>query len=176
MNLKNTEIAFERFAKAVVKQAKANLTRGGHRVTGDLYKSLDDWTVKVSASGSLTLVFNMEDYGVFQDKGVKGKNPQKAHRLKEPTPYKFRNKMPPFRELRKWVQAKGIQHRDRQTGRFRSYDQTARTIQRSIYQKGIPQTLFFSRPFRNKFTDLPENILAAFGRDVDDFLDFALRD
>lgn len=170
MDLSNTEIAFERFAKAVVKQAKSNLTREKHRVTSKLYKSLDNWDVKVSRNGSVTLEFNMEDYGVFQDRGVKGAKTRKAPNQRENTPYKFTNKMPPFKDLRKWVQARGFQFRDSKTGRFKSYDQTARTIQRSIFNKGIPQTLFFTKPFRRQFDNLPENILDAFGRDVDRFL------
>ena len=163
------EKSFEKFAKAVVKQARSNLTRGGHKASGDLYKSLDQWKIKVMPN-SISLSFEMEDYAVYQDKGVKGSDPTASHKHKEPTPYKYTSKMPPFPDLRKWVGQKRFQFRDRQTGKFKSYDETARLIQRSIYRKGIPQTLFFTKPFRRNFDKLPEEIIEAFGKDVDRFL------
>lgn len=176
LNPKFVEQSFEKFAKAVVKQARANLTRGGHRVTSDLYKSLDKWKVSVGRGGSLTLVFNYEEYGEFQDRGVKGSDPTASHKMREFTPFKFTSKMPPFKDLRKWVGQRGFQFRDRATGQFQSYDQTARTIQRSIYRKGIPQTLFFTKPFKRNFKKLPEDILEAFGRDVEQFLSAQFKD
>lgn len=171
-----TQQAFERFAKAVVKQAKSNLTRGGHRVDDKLYKSLDDWEVKVSARGSVTLVFNMEEYGEFQDRGVKGAKTGKAPNQKEFTPFKFTTKAPPFRPLRDWVAKRRFQFRDRDSGKFKSYDQTARLIQQSIFKKGIPQTLFFTKPFKRQFGNLPDDIIEAFGNDVERFLSATFKD
>lgn len=160
---------FERFAKAVVKQARSNLTRGNHKASGKLYKSLDKWSVKVSKAGSVTLVFAYEEYGDYQDKGVKGAANFRRHRMKEPTPYKFTNKMPPLKDLERWVKMKGIQFRDGK-GRFQSHRSTAFRVQRSIFQKGIPQTLFFTKPFRQNFKKLPPDILKAFGDDIEGFL------
>jgi hypothetical protein len=152
-----TELAFERFAKAVVRKAKGNLTRDGHKNTGALYRSLDNWELKVSKQGSVSLTFSYEDYGEFQDKGVKGAANFKSHKMTEATPYRFRDKMPPKKPIEAFIKAKGI-------------DVNAFVIQRSIFQKGIPQTLFFTKPFRDSFKALPENILDAFGGDVDNFL------
>lgn len=171
MNLRPEYIeqAFTKFAKAVIKRARYNLTREGHKASGKLYKSLDNWEVKVSKAGSVTLVFAYEEYGDYQDKGVKGAANFKSHRMKEPTPYKYKNKMPPFKDLERWVKLKGIQFRDGK-GRFQSHRSTAFRIQRSIFQKGIPQTLFFTKPFRQNFKKLPPDILKAFGDDLDSFL------
>lgn len=176
LDSKFVQQSFETFAKAVVKQAKANLTRGGHRVSDDLYRSLDNWVVSVGRGGSVTLEFNFEEYGEFQDRGVKGANPTKAHPTKEFTPYKFTSKMPPFKDLRKWVGKRRFQFRDRETGRFKSYDQTARLIQRSVYEKGIPQTLFFTRPFKAQFQNLPDSIIEAFQNDVELWLSATFKD
>ena len=151
------EISFEKFARAVVKKAKANLTRGGHRISSKLYNSLDNWKVDVSKNGSVSLTFGYEDYGEFQDKGVKGAANFKCHWMKEFTPYKFRDKMPPRKGIKDFIKAKGI-------------DAPAFVIQRSVYEKGIPQTLFFTKPFRDQFKELPETILGAFGNDVESFL------
>jgi len=159
--------SLEKFAKAVVKQSRSNLTRGGHKATGALYKSLDNWKVEVSPRGSVLLKFNMEDYGDFQDKGVKGAANFKAHKMKEFTPFKFKphaqgeffKKAPPIKDISKWVKLKNI-------------NASPWAIQRSIYQKGIPQTLFFTKPFRKQFKNLPQDIIQAFAADVDDWLSF----
>lgn len=168
--------SFENFAKAVVKQSRSNLTREGHRVSDKLYKSLGDWEVIVSRRGSVSLIFNMEDYGVYQDRGVKGSDPQKSHKMREFTPYKYTTKAPPFKDLRKWVGARRFQFRDRETGRFKSYDETARLIQQSIYKKGIPQTLFFTKPFKRNFGKLPEEILDSFQKDVESWITATFKD
>ena len=163
------EIAFERFAKAVVKQAKGNLTRGGKNISKKLWNSLDQWQVNVSKNGNVNLVFSMEDYGEYQDRGVKGSDPSKSHKMSEPTPFKYTNKMPPVKSLEKWVSSRRFQFRDKK-GKFKSYRDTAFIVQRSIFKKGIPQTLFFTKPFKSQFPQLPNSILEAFGDDVERFL------
>lgn len=167
--------SFEGFAKAVVKQAKSNLTRKNKNVSRDLYNSLDDWEVIVSQQGSVTLSFKMEEYGEFQDRGVKGADPTKSHKMTEATPFKYTSKMPPLRDLEKWVSKRRFQFRD-ERGKFKSYKSTAAIIQRSVYQKGIPQTLFFTRPFKMQFKKLPPEIITAFGDDVERFLTATFRD
>lgn len=168
--------SFERFAKAVVKQAKSNLTRGKHRTTGELYKSLDNWKVQVGRGGSVSLVFEMPDYAAYQDRGVKGADNSKSHKMREFTPYRYTSKMPPLKEIQKWVSTRRFQFRDRESGRFKSYEQTARTIQRSIYQKGIPQTLFFTKPFKRNFERLPDDVLDAFQKDVEKWITLSFKD
>ena len=69
--LSNVQEELNRFAKYVISQSRANLTRGKKNVTRELYDSLKG-NVKVSKN-SFQLSFLMEDYGVFQDKGVRGK-------------------------------------------------------------------------------------------------------
>lgn len=157
LDLKFVEIAFTRFAKAVIKQARSRLTKGGHKVSGDLYKSLDKWAVKVGRGGSVSLTFSYEDYGEYQDKGVKGAANFKSHKMTEFTPYKYKDKMPPISAIKNFVKSKGI-------------NASPYAIQTSIYQKGIPQTLFFTKPFRQQFKNLPGSIINAFGDDVERFL------
>ena len=168
--------SFDTFAKAVVKQARSNLTRQKKNVSGELYKSLANWEVSVSRNGSVSLIFKMPDYGIYQDRGVKGSNPQKSHKMREFTPYKYTTKAPPLRDLQQWVKARRFQFRDIKSGRFKSYEQTARIIQRSIYQKGIPQTLFFTKPFKRNFGKLPDEILSAFQKDVESWITMNLAD
>ncbi len=161
LDSKFVEIAFERFAKAVVKKARARLTRGGHKVTGTLYKSLDDYVINVGRGGSIELRMLTDtapDYAIYQDKGVKGAANFKSHKMAEFTPFKFRDKMPPLSAMRQFAKAKGI-------------NASPYALQKSIYQKGIPQTLFFTKPFRQEFSNLPESVLKAFGDDVERFLE-----
>ena len=102
--LSNVQEELNRFAKYVISQSRANLTRGKKNSSKELYNSLKG-DVKVSKN-SFQLSFLMEEYGLFQDKGVSGvKN-------KYNTPYKYTNKMPPPSKLDKWIVRKGIAKRD----------------------------------------------------------------
>lgn len=60
-----------RFGKYVVSQSRANLSRQGKNVNKDLWNSLS-YDVEVSKN-SFALTIEMLEYGLFQDKGVKGK-------------------------------------------------------------------------------------------------------
>ncbi len=151
------EFALTRFAKAVVKQARTNLTRKGHKFTGDLSKSLDNWEVKVTKN-SIYISFSMEDYGEYQDLGVKGAANFKSHKMSRYTPFRYKDKMPPTKDLKKWANSKGLNE-------F--------AVARSIYQKGIPQTLFFTRAFESRFGDLPETILDVFGDNIEDAINYS---
>ena len=71
MQLKETQKALNSFAKYVIQQSRTNLTKGKKNASKELYNSLDS-DVKVSKN-SFQLSFLMEEYGVFQDKGVSGK-------------------------------------------------------------------------------------------------------
>jgi len=115
----------------------------------------------------------MEDYGKFQDMGVRGFRSS----LKAPnSPYRFgtgTGKKGGLREAMKgWVSRKKIQFRDRESGRFLSYESTAYLIARAIYNKGITPTRFFSKPFEVGFQRMPDELIEAYGLDVEKFLKF----
>ena len=167
--------AMNLFAKSVVMQSKRNLTREGKRASSSLHKSIK-YDLDVYKN-SFSLSFLMEDYGQFVDQGVKGKRSSaKAPR----SPYKFgsgRGKKGGLTKgIDKWVRRKGIQFRDRKTGQFMSYKSTAFLITRSIYNKGIAPSLFFTKPFEKAFKKLPDEVIEKFGLEVDDFIQHALKD
>jgi hypothetical protein len=56
-----------------------------------------------------------------------------------------------------------------------SYDATAFLITRSIYNKGIKTTSFFTKPFQLQFEQLPNEIAQAYALEVADFLRFTLQ-
>ena len=109
----------------------------------------------------------MEAHGVFQDKGVKGKTSS----TKAPnSPFKFGSgtgkKGGLTNGIQKWVKQKRFQFRDEQ-GRFMSYNSTAFLITRSIYNKGLKPSMFFTKPFEKAFDRLPDELVEAYGLDIE---------
>jgi len=157
------------FAKRVKQQSKSNLTKKDKKDTSALYDSID-YELKVSKN-SFRLSFEMEDYGIFVDKGVKGKTSSS----KAPTsPFKFGTgtgrKGGLTDGIGGWVRRKRIQFKQRGTGKFMSYESTAFLITRSIYNTGIRTTNFFTKPFENEFNKLPSQVVEAYGLEVNTFL------
>ena len=173
MRIKETETYLNNFAKYVIQQSRSNLTKGDKNVDKKLYNSLDK-EVEVGAN-SFRLAFEMEDYGQFQDKGVKGKTSS----TKAPnSPFKFGSgtgeKGGLTKGIDKWVKKRRIQFKDKKSGKFLSYQSTAFLITRSIYHKGIKPSLFFTKPFNKAFERLPEELVEAYGLDVENFIEFTL--
>ena len=163
----NVNEELESFWRHVIKQSRANLTRQGINSSKDLYKSLD-YELTVSEN-SIDTDFIMEDYGDFIDKGVKGVESGRSL-----SNYRYTNKKPPIKDILKWMRVKPIKARNRKTGRFQEQKQGAFAIQNAIYKKGIKPTEFFSRPFEVAFNDLPDELIEAYGLDVDQFMNFVL--
>ena len=162
--LKNVQQELNRFAKYVIQQSKTNLTKGKKNSSKALYNSLD-YDLNVSPN-SFSMSFLMEDYGVFQDKGVSGvKN-------KYNTPYKYTNKMPPPSKMDKWIVRKGLKGVRGKDGKFISRKSLQFMIARSIYNNGIKPSLFFTKPFKKAFTNLDKDIIEAYKLDVEELLKF----
>ena len=150
-----------KFAKYVIQQSRSNLSKSDKNVSKELYNSLG-YNVEVTSKGA-ELGFSMEQYGEFQDKGVRGKSSS----AKAPnSPFRFGSgtgkKGGLTNSIDKWVRRRGIQFKDRKSGRFLSYQSTAFLISRSIYQKGIKPSLFFTKPFVAAFKRLPDELLEAY--------------
>ena len=164
--LTNTKQSLEDFRKYVSSQARRNLTRLKKNDTKGLYKRLDG-VLKVSPN-SFQLSWDL-GYGNFQDKGVSGTE------KKYDTPYSYKSKMPPIKPLSDWAKRKGIRLRDEQ-GKFQkgNYKTIGFLIARSIFRKGIKPSLFFTKPFERAFRKLPDQLIEAYGLDVEEFLKFTL--
>lgn len=179
MQLKQTQEALNKFAKYVIQQSRSRLTKGrkkygSYNDTKKLYNSLDS-DIKVSKN-SFQLEFMMENYGVFLDKGVKGKTSSS----KAPnSPFRFGSgtgkKGGLTNGINKWVRRKGFQFRDKK-GRFVSYDSTAFLISRSIYNKGTKPSLFFTKPFERAFNNLPKELVQSFALDMETLLETTIKD
>lgn len=163
-----------KFSKYVTTQAKANLTRKDKNTTSKLYNSIKGEVF--TGKNSIGVYFEMEDYGKFQDLGVRGKtSSQKAPN----SPYRFGTgsgrKGGLTDGINDWVRARRFQFKDKNTGRFMSYEQTAFLITRSVYNKGIEASRFFSKPFEVGFEKLPNEIVEAYGLDVEQFIKDSLK-
>ena len=132
------EDALNKYAKYVIQQSRSNLTKGKHNVNKALYNSLKFTVAKSSVT------FDMLEYGIFQDEGVKGK--KSTYSESSASPFSYKNKMPPSSVFDKWSIKKGIAPRDKE-GKFISRKSLNFLIARSIYDKGIRATMFFTKPF-----------------------------
>ena len=158
---KEVQEELNKFAKYVIQQSRSNLTKGGKNVTKDLYNSLG-YKLNETSKGA-TLGFEMDGYGNFVDKGVRGKSSSS----KAPnSPYRYGTgsgkKGGLTKGINEWVKRRGIQFRDKKSGRFLSYKSTSFLIARSIYQKGVKPSLFFTKPFVAAFKRLPDELLEAY--------------
>jgi hypothetical protein len=157
----------EKFKNAVIKESRNNLKNMRKDTFGKLSKSLRG-QVKVSKN-SFEFDFMMEEYGIYQDKGVSG------IKKKYNTPHKYTNKMPPTKALDKWIVKKGIAPRD-DKGKFTSREGLKFAIARKIYFNGIKPSLFFTKPFEKYYKRLPSQLITKYGLDLDKFIEFSLKD
>ena len=172
--------SLEKFANGVVEQARANLVRENKNVTGNLSQSLQ-YYIEVNPN-SIALRWEMDEtapYWKFQNYGVRGKtSSEKAPN----SPFRFGTGSGMAggltRAINEWVRAKRFQFQSREEGsrgQFLSYDSTAFLISRSIYNKGIRTTNFFTNPFRLNFEQLPNEIAEAYALEIVDFLEYTLK-
>lgn len=165
--LDNVQKELNRFAKYVIQQSRSNLTKSKKNASKQLYNSLDS-NIVVSKN-SFQLEFLMEDYGVFQDKGVSGV------KKKYNTPYSYTDKMPPPSKMDKWIVKRGIAPKD-EKGRFIKRKSLQFMIARSIYNNGIKPSLFFTKPFEKAFKNLDKDIIKAYALDVENLLETTTKD
>jgi hypothetical protein len=166
MNQEETRKALEELKKYVIKQSRSNLTRLGKNASKKLYKSIEG-DVEVFPN-SIQILFTMNEYGFFQDKGVSGT--QKKYK----TPFSYTNKMPPPKAFDKWIMRKGIAPRDK-NGKFISRKSLSFLIARSIFKKGIKPSLFFTKPFEKAIKRMPEEITRAYGLDASKLIDSIMK-
>lgn len=163
--------ALERFKKHVITQSKRNLTNKDKNVRKTLWNSIGGDIFVGKSNSSIGLYFEMEEYGQFQDLGVKGRTSSS----KAPnSPFKFGKSYGKkdgslTEAIEKWVNARRFQFRD-ENGKFLSYKSTAHLITRSIYNKGLKPSYFFTKPFEAAFKNLPEELVEKYKLDLEQLL------
>ena len=123
------------------------------------------------SKNSFEISFEMESYGKFLDKGVKGKKSS----LKAPdSDFQFGSGTGKegglTQGILKWVTKRRFQFREKETGQFMSYESTAFLITRSIYLTGTKPTEFFTKPFNAAFKKLPDEIVKSYALEVKSLL------
>lgn len=164
--LSNVEDELNAFRKHVITEARKNLTRNKKNASKTLYNDMNSF-LKVSKN-SFELGFEMPIYGQFQDQGVSGK------KKKYDTPFSYKTKQPPSQVFEAWIKRKGIKGRDKR-GRFITNKSLSYLIARSVFNNGIKPSLFFTRPFELAYKRLGDDVIQAFGLDIDEFLEYTLK-
>lgn len=134
---KNTEAFVKKYGKEVESEIKKRLVGYGKKASGKLYNSIRS-EVKEEKAGFL-LTFQMEDYGLYVDKGVSGAGvPSGFNGKLKPVvksgKFRFHDKMPPPESIKSWLKIKGIP------------EKASFPIRRSIWIFGIAPTQFFTIP------------------------------
>ncbi len=188
MDFKEINKIFKDFGNYMVAESQKNLKTLG-KGNGPLYNSLS-YKVK-DEPGKVTFDFYMEDYGLFQDQGVKGANPKKLSPNAKLTgqqapnsPYRFgsgsaKGKWGDFvRSVSSWAQIKNIRLRQytykdgkkKSTGKFAkgNYDTIGQIIASNIYNRGLKPSFFYTKPFNYAFENLPKELFDGFAVDFID--------
>ena len=166
MQLKETREALNRFGKFVIQQARSRLTKGKKNVNKKLYNSLE--YLPFTDGKFIGVKFFMEQYGKFQDQGVKGTKSNYTENKK--SPFSFKSKMPPPKAFKDFIKRKGIKGRDKKTGRFITDKSLQYLIARSVFQKGIKASMFFTKPFNQAYEKLPQELQENFVRDIENII------
>ncbi len=148
--------ALEKYAKYVIQQSRSNLTKKKNNASKQLYNSLE---YKIQGD---KISFLSEKYGEYLDKGVKGS--KSTYPESSASPFKYTTKQPPSSVFDKWSIRKGIAPRDKQ-GKFVSRQSLNFLIARSIKNKGIRATLFFTKPFERGLDLYGDEIVAGYLED-----------
>ena len=176
MEYKEVKRILKQFAESVKKQAIGNLRRNKNNrfITGSSSGNLEGSIgYKLNEyPNSLNLEFSMLEYGSYQDEGVRGSKSSYPQSRNSRFSYSGGSKtIAYFPSLDKWMVKKNLDGvRDAQ-GRFISRKSLKYLIAKSIYEKGLRASNFFTRPFMDNYLKLPEEFIDAFQLDFDDFID-----
>ena len=153
------EKTMETFGLNVRSSARANLSR--RNASGRLSSSID-FDLEVFPN-SFAFEMSMENYGEYLDKGVSGV------KRKFNTPYSYKDKMPPTSAFDKWSIRRGLAGRN-EKGQFLSRENLKFALARSKYMKGQEPTHFFSDAVDKHYRELPDDLIEAYGLDVEELM------
>lgn len=169
--------ALDKFGKEVVLNSRKELARKKKNASKSLSKSIS-YKAKESKN-SFELSFSMEDYGKFIDKGVHGKGGTKAdgRQWKKKkvlgSKFRFKDKRPPAKVFDKWSVRRGIAPRSK-GGQFLKRKSLGFALAESVYRTGLETTNFFTNPFEKAFKKFPDQMVEAYGLEVDNLLEFSI--
>jgi len=154
--------ALQEFEQRVVQAAKDNLQRQNKNVSGKLDDSIKGEVKQMP--NSIRVFFQMDNYGWFQDQGVRGVKSGKSL-----SNFSYKSKMPPSKVFDKWTIRKGLAPRDKK-GRLLKRKSLNFLIARSVFHHGIKPSMFFTKPFNSAFKKLPNELIDKYGLDMENLL------
>ena len=164
-----TAKALNKFLRAVIRKARAKLKKNGINASNKLSRSFKS-SYKVSTN-SIEASISAEDYLPFIDLGVKG---VKSGKSLGGFAYKSKGGktglkgMPPPKAFDKWNIRRGRAARD-EKGRFLTRKQLNFRTAVGVFNYGIKPTKFFTDPFEEEFKTLPDELIEAYGLDIEKF-------
>ncbi len=182
IKLTQTQEALQQFLDDVIKKSKDNLSKEGINASKGLSNSFDS-SLRVS-NNSFEASISAENYLPFIDRGVKGV--KSGSSLGDPITKKafaYKSKggktglkgMPPPKAFDKWNVIRGRAGRD-EKGRFLTRKQLNFRTAVGVFNYGIKPTKFFTDPFEKEFNNLPNDLIEAYGLDVEKFMKFILKE
>ena len=186
MEFKNTIQSLQNLGRNVVKEGRGILKQKKKTTSKNTLYNDFDYLVTASKD-SVTLEFEFggaEDYWQFVDEGVKGVGGFKGSGRARGHGSKFRfgsGKFPgtwkKFRtSIDRWIVSKPLTAARDKSGRFIARKSLAFLIQRSIFQRGLERTQFFTKPLTQQLKKQTENIVKSFADDIDLALGKTLKD
>jgi hypothetical protein len=172
------EVLFD-YAKQFQKMASRQLRRANKISTGKLEDSISFEITETNNGFELAL--KVLDYYKFVDQGVRGAG---ANSKNNTSPYKYRDKMPPIKEILKWIKQKGslkASAEDQKRGLSKAQKSSralkaaakkikpktlAFLIARKIQQRGLPYTGFWERSFEKTFKGLDVKLAEVTGLNI----------
>lgn len=157
------------FGENVIETARQNLIERGSSVSGNLENKMK-FVAKVMPN-SMSLKFDLGEYGEGIDQGVQGSMPQRY--LVGRTPFKFQSIYPGeamVDNVLSWANKVGF--------RFYDFDQRhgAFSLATYILREGIIGNKFFTDAYEDYIREIPEDIAEAFGLDVEEFFRFIFKE
>ena len=165
--MKNLERYLGSFAKKVVRGSK-NIAKT---------KGYSDFDIKVSVikkGKGYEVKFKAPFYINTLDKGVSGKKKRRYYTdykgKKRKSPFQYKDKAPPSEIFEKWIKKKGIQGRDKKTGRFIKRKSLAFVMAKSMQMKGRDGLGVFQKPLALEFKKLRKDIVKSLNEDIKDII------
>ena len=172
---KNLERYLNSFGKQVMNRSKSGLQKA--KGSTALENSINFKVLKTNYG--YAVVFTMDTYGQFLDKGVSGNKIKRSYKSwsgkTENSPGKgFTTKGPPVDILSKWIKKKGIKPKGFKRGRSKNTGQFisgfAYLISRKIKREGIKSLAFFQKPLGVAYKTFDTEIETAISKDINELL------
>ena len=170
MQLDETKIALEKFAKKIIRYSKSNLKKQKKNASGNLANSLKS-NIHVSKN-SVEFDILAADYADFVDKGVNGL------KQKHGSNYSFRKGHPNkdmLTSLDKWAKKRGFAPRDK-NGNLIPRPSLQFMLAKSIFNKGMKPSLFITKAYRDAMREFDQDVVTKFGLDTDKVINTILKD